>query len=138
MTDLEKQKVRLWRSEGLGYGAIANRLGLSENTVKSYCRRNGLTGVAAKKPVVICRYCGGALPPYSTGRKRHFCSDTCRRAWWKEHPDMGQRTAYYSMTCKQCGREFLSYGNKNRKYCSHTCYTAERFGKRDDHDKEAI
>ncbi|MCI8790782.1 MAG: RNA polymerase subunit sigma-70, partial [Lachnospiraceae bacterium] len=40
MTDAEKEKIRFLRMEGLGYGAVAERLGLSENTVKSYCRRN--------------------------------------------------------------------------------------------------
>ena len=44
VTDAEKEKMRFLRMEGLGYGAVAERLGLSENTVKSYCRRNHLTG----------------------------------------------------------------------------------------------
>ena len=44
MTDAQKEQVRYLRCEGLGYGAIATRLGISENTVKSFCRRNNLTG----------------------------------------------------------------------------------------------
>lgn len=43
MTDAQKEQVRYLRCEGLGYGAIATRLGISENTVKSFCRRNNLT-----------------------------------------------------------------------------------------------
>ena len=45
MTDMEKEKIRYLRGEGLGYKAIASRLALSENTVKSFCRRNGLSGI---------------------------------------------------------------------------------------------
>ena len=45
MTDAQKEQVRYLRCEGLGYGAIATRLGISENTVKSFCRRNNLTGM---------------------------------------------------------------------------------------------
>lgn len=59
MTDAQKEQVRYLRCEGLGYGAIATRLGISENTVKSFCRRNNLTGVASKEPVVVCRNAAG-------------------------------------------------------------------------------
>ena len=38
MTDAQKEQVRYLRCEGLGYGAIATRLGISENTVKSFVR----------------------------------------------------------------------------------------------------
>ena len=43
MTDAQKENIRYLRGEGLGYRAIAARLGISENTVKSFCRRNNLT-----------------------------------------------------------------------------------------------
>ena len=33
----------------------------------------------------------------------------------------------YIITCKQCGKKFTSYGNRNRKYCSHKCYIYHRF-----------
>ena len=82
MTDAQKEQVRYLRCEGLGYGAIATRLGISENTVKSFCRRNNLTGVASKEPVVVCRNCGRPLPQYPKRKQRKFCSEACRRAWW--------------------------------------------------------
>ena len=34
--------------------------------------------------------------------------------------------AHYNLTCEYCGKEFESYGNKNRKYCSRACYVASR------------
>ena len=129
MTNAEKEKVRYWRMEGLGYGAIADRFGISENTVKSFCRRNHLTGVAAKKPPSVCRHCGRPMEQQQKGKERKFCSEGCRRAWWRAHPELVYRKAFYPLVCAHCRAEFLSYGNKKRKYCSHGCYIAARFGK---------
>ena len=42
MTKDEKSRIAAMRRDGMGYTKIALELGLSENTVKSYCRRNGL------------------------------------------------------------------------------------------------
>ena len=138
MTDAEKEKIRFWRMEGLGYGAIAARLGLSDNTVKSFCRRNRLTGVAAKVEVTACRHCGQPLADVPGRKGRKFCSEPCRRAWWKAHPELVDRKAFYLMTCAHCGKEFRSYGNKGRKYCSHACYIAARFKEGGSHDKGTV
>ena len=91
MTDAQKEQVRYLRCEGLGYGAIATRLGISEHTVKSFCRRNNLTGVASKEPVVVCRNCGRPLPQYPKRKQRKFCSEACRRAWWKLHENRNKK-----------------------------------------------
>ena len=42
MTIIQKRKVVYLREKGESYAAIASAIGASENTVKSYCRRNGL------------------------------------------------------------------------------------------------
>lgn len=138
MTEAQKEQVRFLRCEGLGYGAIAARLDISENTVKSFCRRNHLTGVASKEPVLVCRNCGGPLPQKPKRKQRKFCSEACRRAWWKQHPELIHKAAFYPATCAHCGREFQSYGNKNRKYCSHACYIAARFKKGGSHDEGTV
>lgn len=138
MTDAQKEQVRYLRCEGLGYGAIATRLGISENTVKSFCRRNNLTGVASKEPVVVCRNCGRPLPQSPQRKQRKFCSEACRRAWWKLHPELIHKAAFYPATCAHCGQEFQSYGNRKRKYCSHACYIAARFQKGGTHDKGTV
>ena len=135
MTDMQKEKIRYLRCEGLGYKAIASRLDVSENTVKGFCRREGLNGDISHL-ISVCRHCGGALKQSTKPKK--FCSDKCRRAWWKEHPFLSERRAYYSLTCAHCGKAFESYGNKNRKYCDHACYIAARFGKEGSHETGAI
>jgi endogenous inhibitor of DNA gyrase (YacG/DUF329 family) len=138
MTDMEKEKIRYLRGEGLGYKAIASRLALSENTVKSFCRRNGLSGVADKCMEGLCRHCGKPLASGQRGKPKKFCSESCRRAWWKSHPYLSEQRAYYRAACEQCGKEFESYGNKNRKYCGHACYIKARFGKEGSYDERTI
>ena len=138
MTEAQKEQVRFLRCEGLGYGAIAARLDISENTVKSFCRRNHLTGVASKEPVLVCRNCGGPLPQKPKRKQRKFCSEACRRAWWKLHPELIHKAAFYPATCAHCGQEFQSYGNRKRKYCSHACNIAARFQKGGTHDKGTV
>lgn len=40
MTNEQRMIVSSLRAQGMGYGAIARKVGISENTVKSFCRRN--------------------------------------------------------------------------------------------------
>ena len=47
MTDQEKQRIAVMRSTGESYKGIADALNLSVNTVKTFCRRNQLTGTRA-------------------------------------------------------------------------------------------
>ena len=101
-------------------------------------RRNNLTGVASKEPVVVCRNCGRPLPQYPKRKQRKFCSEACRRAWWKLHPELIHKAAFYPATCAHCGQEFQSYGNRKRKYCSHACYIAARFQKGGTHDEGTV
>ena len=42
MTANQKRRITLMRQQNIGYATIANELKLSLNTVKSFCRRNGL------------------------------------------------------------------------------------------------
>ena len=66
---------------------------------------------------------------HTPGAKRKmFCSDACRVAWWNCHKDLVTRKAVYMIPCAGCGKVFKSYGNRNRKYCSHGCYINARFG----------
>lgn len=51
MTDLEKQKVAVLRSEGKSYGAIAEELNVSINSVKTFCRRSHLAGSRATENI---------------------------------------------------------------------------------------
>ena len=137
MTLFQKEQVRRLRTEGMGYSKIAARLGISENTIKSYCKRNKLGGVMAasepeqqdngKEACAFCRNCGKPIERLLGVKPRKFCSDECRMVWWKKHPDQVSQKAVYHLECACCKKPFDSYGNKHRKYCSHACYIKERF-----------
>jgi len=131
----EKEKIKIMRRRGYSYSKIAIALNISENTIKSFCRRNNLSGIKnneakEKKEIdTVCKQCGNPLIKTKQGQPKKFCCDKCRREWWKANDDCINRKAYYDTTCLECGDKFRSYGNKNRKFCSHTCYIKNRFNK---------
>lgn len=136
MTNKQKIKVKQLRSEGMGYTTVAKTLGLSKETVKSFCRRNGLAGradIAAQETEAertegkVCRNCGKELFQTPGMKTRKFCSKQCRETWWRNNPDKLHKKAIYKYVCAYCGKDFEAYGNSARKYCSHDCYIADRF-----------
>jgi len=125
MTIVQKETVLAMRKQGLTYADIAGQMDLSPNTVKSLCRRSG----AAVQPLErnddsVCKNCGAPLQQNATGRKRSFCSDQCRYAWWNRK----RRVRLYRLNCLCCGRQFISYGNKKRKFCGRECYIQSCYG----------
>jgi hypothetical protein len=135
MNATQKEQIRLLRLQRIGYSKIAQSLSLSENTVKSYCKRNNLGGVAAAPlnsdtaELRFCKNCGNPLLQKKGSKPKKFCCNECRTAWWNSHLDTVNKKAVYSLVCIHCGRAFESYGNKSRRFCCHPCYVAERFGK---------
>jgi endogenous inhibitor of DNA gyrase (YacG/DUF329 family) len=122
MTKHEIEILNIMRSRDKSAADIAIALGLSVNTVRSYIRRH-----PPKDTVEVgCRQCGKPVMQHKGRKAKYFCSDRCRNAWWNAHPEKVQRKAYYRLACRFCGKEFVSYGNKNRKYCSRLCYADAR------------
>ena len=128
MTNVQKQQIIDFRKQGYGYIKIGQMLGVSDNTISSYCRRNGLDLDTVSK-AVPCKQCGKPIKRACGRKPKKFCSDACRIRWWNEHLDCVNRKAVYEFTCANCGRTFFAYGNKDRKYCSHACYIADRYEK---------
>lgn len=128
MTNQQKIKIQEYRAQGYGYGWIAKELGISVSTVSSFILRSkeriDKTGV--------CLNCGAKLKQTSGHRQKKYCSEECRRAWRRANPEKRKLKAYYKCICKSCGKEFISYGNKNRKYCSWDCYIKAKRGERHD------
>ena len=118
MTQEEKATVEQMRRDGKSYGAIAKTLNLSLSSVKAYCQRSGFSGKSRGKPIIQKEHI----------KRRIFCSKSCREQWWAKHADCMKKKAVYEFTCAKCGAAFTAYGNKHRKYCSHKCYIAARFG----------
>lgn len=130
MTDFQKSQITSLRAQGLGYKKIAQLIGLSVNTVKTYCKRNSLGGSVMTQPgsdEKVCKCCGATLVQ-TLGRKRKvFCSDACRTKWWNAHPELVKHRGDRQTICGHCGQTFSVSKNSTRKYCSHTCYIADRF-----------
>jgi endogenous inhibitor of DNA gyrase (YacG/DUF329 family) len=138
MTKEQKLQIAKLRTDGYGYSRIAQTLDISVNTVKSFCRRNQLTGkTTVDIPKVqeqvaegkhFCKYCGVSIEQNQGRKEKKFCSDKCRMKWWNNNLDKVKRKAVYEFTCPHCKKHFTVYGNSRRKYCSHECYVIDRFG----------
>ena len=90
MLEADLKRVAMLRAENYSYQFIADKLGISANTVKSICRRYGFEAYGARKTkqekqqAALCKYCLQPLPP---GKRKDvsFCSAHCRTAWRRKH-----------------------------------------------------
>ncbi len=70
------------------YACIGEKLSISPNTVKSFCRRYHIAPrdvyktKAEKERLEVCKYCGKILIQSSCQHKT-FCDDRCRFEYWK-------------------------------------------------------
>ena len=133
MTKQQKEQISKLRASGASFGKIASVLGVSVNTVKSYCKRNPISAKAASAPKATshtdhCPQCGAVLKQSPGHRQKRFCSPKCRMAWWSAHPEQMVRKNLSQVQCHHCGTVFLQYGNRQRKFCSRGCCLAHRYG----------
>ena len=77
MTDEQRQQITNLRTAGNGYKKIGKLLGLSENTVKSFCQRRKLGGavVNSNTEVAVCKCCGKPVPQNPGRKQKKFCSE---------------------------------------------------------------
>lgn len=120
MTAEEKQRLEYLRSTGIGYKKIAQTLGLAESTVKSYFRRRKDSPTEEGCPV-----CGKKVDQHPHRKRKRFCSDACRLAWWKQHSELMETPGMRTFACLTCGSAFQSY-RPGAKYCSRECYHEAR------------
>ena len=142
MTLLQKQQITELRSNGDSYDKISEILNISKNTVKSYCQRHGLGNKPSHikikptpKPTERATHCRQCNQPLSQAnyKPKIFCSSKCRYSWWNGNRSNQAHNAY----CAHCNAKFNTRGKSARKYCSHACYVAVRFGG-EVHDQVAI
>ena len=132
MKPYQKHRIAIMRGKGATYAAIAEELEVSESTVKSHCRRNGISNTYE-----VCPECGKRLEHIPKKKPKRFCTDECRMAWWAKNPEARNRQAVYSFICPQCGEPFTSYGNANRKYCSLACKAKGGSHAKDNHSQQS-
>ena len=119
MTRDDTTKITELQNKKMGYKRISMLTGLPVNTVKSYCHRHPVSKYE------VCLQCGVPIKQTPHKRAKKFCSDTCRMAWWKAHPEQIHRKVYH-LPCQWCGKTFDSIGNGKRQYCSRACYADAR------------
>ena len=119
MTNAERDYIIRYRQSGKSCAEIARVLGLSANTVKSFCQRNRIApNTQAKLPALsetVCLCCGEKVKQQPHRKPKRFCSDACRLHWWHSHRDMEKNAV--DRRCFSCGRVFRS--SREQKYCSH-------------------
>ena len=94
------QAIQTLRKQNYSYACIAKQLGMNMNTVKSICRRSGITTPdlprktkAEKQSLQICKQCGKPIDnPWNRSRKQ-FCSDKCRLDHWNTNKIKAQENS---------------------------------------------
>ena len=133
MINEQRERITALHQQGYGYIKISQMLGISDNTIRSFCRRNE-RGENTKAAASTCKQCGRQINGLAGRKPRTFCSNACRSFWWNHHLECVNRKAFYDFNCARCSKPFSAYGNKSRQYCSHACYIAHRFDKGDTRD----
>jgi transposase-like protein len=113
MTGKQKQSVRNMRRAGFSCGAIADRLGLPVNTVKSYCFRKNIRAPedTGDKNDDACEHCGKPLEHRSGKKKKRFCCDKCRWNWWNRNRGRAGGKKTHRPTS-----EITGFGGEKRKH----------------------
>lgn len=128
-----KTRIVLLRSHGVSYARIAKHLELNANSVKTFCVRNDITPDPSLEGVVDPTgvWCLNCCERIRLRKGSKFCSEECRRTWWKKHPGHKRRANRTRvLPCLECGASFEVYAQNQRKFCSHACYVRHRFNTR--------
>lgn len=128
---IRREQAKLMCSNGLGYAKIIAATGLSKGVVRNFC-----TGLTEKEEAVgdqglKCTFCGADIEQHTgAGRPRKFCSDYCRRQYWRLHRQEQRKNPkiLFTKTCRYCGKSFEIYGKNDRKYCCRDHYLKHYFG----------
>ena len=143
MTDAQARQIQEMRMKGSGYKAIGAAIGLSRDIVRNYCKKHNLAGYAAvvsknMKLMVdgkeVCHFCGNAITQPRDWKAETLLLRKMQEGMVEGAPGGNEKSEFasYELTCQHCGKTFISYGNRNRKYCSRECYIQYRFLKEDE------
>ena len=124
MTDKQKESIALLRDCGVSVTEIAERLGLSVNTIKSYCKRHALK--AQTKSKRYCLQCHNLIRQNLHRKAKKFCCDRCRVIWWGKHSSLLRTPSKQTFICPVCHGSFSAYPSTKQKYCSRLCYARSR------------
>ena len=120
MTEKEKNHIIELRQNGKTYAEISKATGLTVGGIKAFMSRYKKNTLKTSTEN-HCIYCGRKFPKRQKTKPFKFCSPACRHKWWVVNNE-------YTSFCIACGRQFQTK-HKNQKYCSHSCYISDRYGK---------
>ena len=130
---IQKEQAQLLRANGMAYCAIAKTVGISRDSARNYSRAVSVAEEnheldAAIENHTACAYCGSAMTQH--GGAGRFCSDRCRRQYWRLHREEQKKNPaiLFTRTCKYCGAPFEIYGKNERKYCCRDHYIKHFWG----------
>ena len=130
MSFTQKELIVAYREEGLSYREIADKTGTSEQFCRTVCSRaNKRKKKACAHHEELCKFCEKPLDHVNGKRKKEFCSDQCRFAYYYRE----KKRKSYIRTCEFCGKEFVSSGNPDKRFCSRDCRTEAERRVREDH-----
>ena len=118
----QKQQIIKLKQEGYGYKKISKELNLPLSSVRYVCDK-GMDDISL---LGTCKRCGNTIKSIKGKKRKQFCCDRCRWDWWNSHIKEVNKKAFYTLTCKYCGKEFTAYGNQKRVYCCHECYIKDK------------
>lgn len=110
MTEIQKQQIAALRTKGLVFAEIANKMNLSINSVKSYCRRNEI------------------VPDTTATTDAATAIDTIDTIQNQEHIDeptadvLPESYCEPRTACKLCGETLVNTpGHRQKTFCSAFC-----------------
>lgn len=139
---LQREQAQMLRSHGMGIRKAAEVTGLTTDTVRNLCRKIALAETDENLAIKIgnneaCAFCGEPLEQHGgAGRPRRFCSEHCRRQYWRLHRDEQKKNPdiVYTRICRYCGRPFEIYGKNDRKYCCRDHYLKDFYGDKEERE----
>lgn len=133
----KREEIRLLKSAGMSFRKLAEYTNENVSVIRTQCKDLNTVETNYQLPDLIeekqaCAYCGKPINQEGKGRPKRFCSDECRRKYWKANRDKMKQNpdAIYTKVCPYCGKTFTAYGNKHRKYCCHEHYVLDYYGPR--------
>ena len=92
MTESQKSKIIKLRAAGNGCKAIANKLGMSVNTVKSFCKRNNIDAETAARLTEThageITHCENCVEPESRVSEEKGVLQNSLQALWQGVPGL--------------------------------------------------
>ena len=134
--EIAREQARLLREKGMSLRKTAAMTGLTKDIVRNISRK---IDAAADDDTLedrirdgqACAYCGGDMEQHGgSGRPRRFCSERCRRQYWRLHRPEQKRKEdkLFLRTCAYCAKTFQIYGKNDRTYCCREHYRLHFYG----------